>query len=96
MVQKPLEKTPFKFSCKKCIFNSNNKKDYNRHLQTKKHNDTKMVQKKTHFCICGKSYIYLQGLYRHRNMCKQYINPPQNIYHFYYTQIMLKHIQYII
>ena len=31
------EKNSFKYSCEKCDFYSNNKNDYNRHLQTKKH-----------------------------------------------------------
>ena len=73
MIQKNAEKNAHKFFCKKCYFYSNNKADYRRHLQTKKHNDTNDTlndTKKTHHkCICGKSYKYHTGLSRHKKTC---------------------------
>ena len=63
------QKTQEKYSCKKCNFNSCNKYDYNKHLQTKKHNDNKMLTKNVHFCDCGKTYKYLSGLSRHKLKC---------------------------
>ena len=80
MVHETLKKTQFKYICEKCNFKSNNKNDYRRHLQTKKHNGTYGYMggtQKTHKCICGKSYVYLQGLYRHRNTCETFINSQQ-------------------
>ena len=65
--------TLYKFSCEKCGFNSNNKKDYHRHLQTKKHNANNANQdanQKTHVCICGKSYKHLSSFSRHKLTCE--------------------------
>ena len=37
-------KKPQKYLCQKCDFNTSNKKDYNRHISTPKHqNDDKMM-----------------------------------------------------
>ena len=76
-------KTQFKYICEKCDFKSNNKNDYRRHLQTKKHNANNANQdanKKTHFCICGKSYKHLSSFSRHKLTCEQYINSQQIIF----------------
>tara|TARA_Y100000782_G_scaffold94465_1_gene104824 strand:- start:1079 stop:1948 length:870 start_codon:yes stop_codon:yes gene_type:complete len=79
---KSCKKLQFKYICENCHYYSNNKTNFEKHLQTKKHNDTngyktgtKMIQmgtKKLHKCICGKSYVYIQGLYRHRNKCEEF------------------------
>ena len=68
------------FSCEICNFNTGNKKDYNRHLATPKHN------KKQHgyieippkpqpvdqaVCDCGKEYKHYSGLWRHKKKCSQ-------------------------
>jgi len=67
------QKKPIFFSCEKCHFNTCNKKDYNRHLQTQKHlsNDFQCKSpKKTHYeCSCGKSYKDYSGLWRHHKKC---------------------------
>jgi len=68
------------FFCEKCNFISSNKKDFNRHIQTKKHNDngsqcfsvsiTQQVEKKPqslYMCICGKKYKDNSGFWRHKN-----------------------------
>jgi hypothetical protein len=73
-------KKPLIFSCEKCDFITCNKKDYNRHLQTKKHlsNDfqCKSPQKTPYDCSCGKSYKDYSGLWRHKKKCyvKEEIN----------------------
>jgi hypothetical protein len=60
------------YSCNICLFNTNNKTDYERHNLTRKHNDNIMIKnisKKTHKCICGKTYKYMSGLSRHKLKC---------------------------
>ena len=51
------------YKCENCLFESSNKNDYNRHLQTKKHfvNDNQCfsmdkTQKNSYECLCGKKY----------------------------------------
>ena len=71
---KKRKKTPKKFYCKKCDFSSNNKKDFNRHLSTTKHKmetDGNILEtKKTPFiCLCGKTYKYRSGLFKHKKKC---------------------------
>ena len=66
-------KKPLDFACEKCDFITCNKKDYTRHLQTKKHlsNDFQWkIPQKTHYdCSCGKSYKDYSGLWRHKKKC---------------------------
>ena len=78
--KKPQKKTPT-FLCKKCDFVSSNKKDYDRHVSTAKHqNDDKMMTKKPQktpydnadklfICECGRCYKYRQGLSIHKKKC---------------------------
>jgi hypothetical protein len=62
-------------SCEKCMFNTYNKRDYNRHLSTVKHKlvsskGVKFCQEQKVFkCDCGKTYKYRQGYYRHKKQC---------------------------
>ena len=67
------KKSQYKYGCKKCDYYTNNKKDYNKHLQTKKHNVDKCLQdvdnKIPFICECGKSYSYRQSLSRHKKKC---------------------------
>jgi hypothetical protein len=64
---------PIKFVCKKCDFNTSNKKDYNRHIQTKKHlsifSQCLATQKTPYECSCGKKYVDNSGLWRHKKKC---------------------------
>jgi hypothetical protein len=70
-------KTPKIFQCIKCNFKCFNKKDYNRHLQTAKHNfqqNQREKPKKTpsncdFTCACGKKYKERSGLWRHKKKC---------------------------
>lgn len=79
------EKSTSKFHCVKCNYSTCHLGLWKRHLKTKKHNDTKMVQddtskapKKNHtstqvtnafICECGRSYKYHSGYYRHKSKC---------------------------
>ena len=72
---------PSKFCCEKCHFITCNKKDYARHILTKKHKmmDSQGIsmdfsQKTQHECSCGKIYKDHSGLWRHKKKC---ITPPQ-------------------
>jgi hypothetical protein len=76
------QKTPknlyYKFFCEPCSFRCNNKKDFNRHLNTTKHkkgvlgvNGIKSEKNKIYKCnICNKKYKHKSGLYRHKKICK--------------------------
>jgi hypothetical protein len=78
------QKNP-KYICSSCDFKTGNRKDYNRHILTAKHNEMgKMVindnilpqitpnyPKFTKFaCKCGNTYTYNSGLSRHKKVCK--------------------------
>jgi hypothetical protein len=73
------ELTPneYKFSCNICYFKTNNKKDYNKHIATRKHDkltnnnlnedDNKEVD---YYCeLCSKHYKSRVGLYKHKKNC---------------------------
>jgi len=74
MEKKP-QKKPKKYLCKKCDFSSNDKKDYTRHLTTRKNKKntmdniriTKKTEKNFFKCdLCDKKYRYRSGLSKHR------------------------------
>jgi hypothetical protein len=82
MLTKKFEKVPHKFICKKCDYYTNRKSQYERHLQTKKHNTYTYLhedlQKGSYTCACGKSYKHRQSLNTHKKTCT-YNPPEQNI-----------------
>jgi uncharacterized C2H2 Zn-finger protein len=64
------------FACEKCHFITCNKKDYSRHIVTKKHttNTSQCISiektlKNPYKCICGKIYKDNSGLWRHKKVC---------------------------
>lgn len=77
MVKEDNEKTPF--TCELCKFKTGNKKDFARHMGTKKHlkmeelreNDNKktLLPITAHQCNCGKKYNFSSGLSRHKKRC---------------------------
>jgi hypothetical protein len=78
-------KNPNIFACENCNFNTCNKKDFNRHIQTKKHkiNDSQCfsmeITPKTQYeCSCGKTYKDNSGLWRHKKKCSINFNYPEN------------------
>ena len=69
-------KKPNNFCCQICDFLTCNKKDYNRHIQTKKHifnvyqsKSIEKTQKNPYECNCGKTYKDNSGLWRHKKKC---------------------------
>ena len=65
------------YTCNKCDYNTVNKKDYNKHLLTKKHNTTittEMSRPKPisvwHSCGCGKQYNHRASLWNHKKQCE--------------------------
>ncbi len=68
--------TAEKFCCETCNFLSCNKKDYNRHLTTRKHNilvnATDFTPKTPNVfkCDCGKEYKHEPSLYKHKKKCQ--------------------------
>ena len=72
------------FMCNICNYNTSRKSQYDRHLSTLKHknkengskmvvNDSNLVPKSSvpYMCLCGKSYKYDSGFYRHKKTCKK-------------------------
>jgi hypothetical protein len=62
------------FYCKSCDYTTSDKKDYNKHVLTRKHKKSAKADKKTpnveFVCqCCGKSYKYKSGLSRHKKKC---------------------------
>ena len=74
MLQKNRKKVAKKFHCEKCDYYSNNRYDYNKHLQTKKHNATECyidaTSKIAYTCSCGKTYKHHTSYYRHKSVCE--------------------------
>jgi len=76
------KKTP-KYLCEFCDFKSSNKKDYERHLSTDKHQkmtasskpDYKGLPNHKYKCWCGKEYTHRQGLWKHSKICDGHFDP---------------------
>ena len=69
------QKIPNKFVCDLCHYNTCNKKDFNKHLLTKKHlfNNNGNVEEKittSFFCECGKKFVTNGGLWKHKQKCE--------------------------
>jgi len=78
-------KNPLKYSCEFCYYFTSSKKDYNKHISTRKHHDkeisnqielnrTKNPEKSLSgfVCkICDKSYLSKSGLWNHKKKCSQ-------------------------
>ena len=72
-------KKKVEYYCEKCDFLTSNKKDYTRHLKTKKHNRPKKTPKKEpsveFVCfICKKKYIHQSSWSRHQTKCLEAYN----------------------
>ena len=74
MLVKGSGKVPNIFYCEKCDYYSVRKSQWNRHINTKKHNASnasKPASKKVRYaCPCGKSYVHDTSYYRHIKSCK--------------------------
>ena len=75
-------KKPNIFICEKCDFYTSNKKDFNRHISTKKHISNEIqcfYPEKTHYqCCCGKTYKDNSGLWRHKKKCESFYKNNEN------------------
>ena len=85
MTYKKVAKNVTKFYCEKCDYTSFKKYDFQKHLQTQKHNlgeilinDTQKVAQKIYTCNCGKKYKHNQSLYNHKKKCT-FIEPKETI-----------------
>ena len=85
MTTKKTPKNPKLFNCEKCNFICSNKKDFNRHVMTAKHNNTintteiQHIKPPHHYtCECGKEYTHRASLYNHKKKCK-YLEEEENI-----------------
>ena len=59
-----------KYVCEKCHYICNKKSDYNKHLQTIKHNTTNTTNTTEKYpCVCGKKYNHRASLYNHKKKC---------------------------
>ena len=58
------------FVCEKCQYKCSRKGDFNKHLQSVKHNttDTTIIQH-SYSCDCGKIYNHRASLYNHKKSC---------------------------
>lgn len=70
------QKSPEKYICENCDYNTCNYKDFKKHLLTLKHSKTdKMLTKddtespKKYKCDCGKKYSQRQSLFVHKKKC---------------------------
>ena len=82
---KKAEKGGLFFSCEHCYYNTCELSKFNRHILTDKHkrmtNGLHLGGKKAEkaenenkfVCICGCSYKYRQGLWKHRKSCIDFI-----------------------
>ena len=63
---------PPKFICEKCDYVCCKKGDFNKHLQSIKHNTTNTTniqQEFSYSCECGKMYTHRASLYNHKKTC---------------------------
>ncbi len=65
------------FECKECDYKTSNRKDFKKHIETKKHQynkyntcTTKLPSERNMVCPCGKSYNHRASLYNHKKHCK--------------------------
>jgi hypothetical protein len=75
MITKSRQKSPKKYSCKKCHYTSRNRFDFDKHLTTTKHkmvtNGNEKSPKVARLtCDCGRNYKFKSGLSRHQKKCK--------------------------
>ena len=80
----PTYKKPNIFECVKCNFTTSNKKDYNRHLLTRKHKmeaDGSIKKPQTYLCsFCNKEYRSRGSLWKHEKNCNKIpTNKSENI-----------------
>ena len=66
------QKSLNKYICIKCDYKCSKLCDYNKHINTVKHNTTnttKIQHNKSHICECGKEYNHRASLFNHKKKC---------------------------
>jgi hypothetical protein len=73
MVKKTLQNSPKNYHCEKCDYYASRISDFNKHLQTIKHNGKNGKKnsppKNPYHCGCGKIYKFQSGYCRHKKQC---------------------------
>ena len=78
MTNEKSPKNPKNYSCKICYYFTSNKKDYNKHLLTRKHKILTNTNEKSpkipknevmYVCECGKKYKHNSSLCKHKKKC---------------------------
>lgn len=73
---KKVRKIRKKYYCKFCDYNTSDKRDWNKHILTRKHKKSANLEEKNLIVdfrceFCNKIYKYRSGLSRHKNICKK-------------------------
>jgi hypothetical protein len=63
------QKQNIKYFCEKCDYETFRKSDLQKHIKSKKHNTTKIQQKNSYKCECGKEYTHRASLFNHKKKC---------------------------
>ena len=66
------KKQPVVYNCQSCLYITDNKKDYSRHLDTRKHqsSDNNVVIMDKNTCEkCDKTFKFRTSIYRHKKIC---------------------------
>ena len=80
---KKIPKNPILYSCEKCHYNTCSKKDYNKHLNTVKHNGNNLEavgnpKNPIYSCEqCDKVYQTSAGLWKHNKKCGVVVKPAE-------------------
>ena len=73
MVKKTLQNSPKNYHCEKCDYYASRISDFNKHLQTIKHNGKNGNKNSPpinpYHCGCGKIYKFQSGYCRHKKLC---------------------------
>ena len=81
MTNKKAEKSrAYRYVCDSCLFKCNDKRDYERHLMTAKHQRRINPNKKADYlftCKCGKEYKHMTSLCNHKKKCTY--KPPEEM-----------------
>ena len=75
------------YTCDICNYKTGNKNNFQKHLLTRKHQNTTKYYKKLqgedskekYTCECGKCYPYRASLYNHRKKCKKFLEHENSI-----------------
>jgi hypothetical protein len=64
------KKSHNKFYCESCDYFTRSKKDYHKHILTRKHQNAYTMLTKSPFrCHCGRDFLHRQSLHRHKKVC---------------------------